>query len=225
MAELPLATSGLCHLDALRAGGALVALRAGGALVARRGRRRQTPIRWRDGGAGRGASRPFGIQAPGPWAPEAIAFHRILRKLTPVLAGFVAWTVMDGAALAAGVTVSGAWARATLPHQDETAAYMTLQSAADDTLTEIDSPDAGMVMLHETSQTGGTAMMKDLEALPLPAGQKVALAPDGRHLMVMEMPHPLVAGSVLHLSLHFAHAGVEDVAVPVLPANAPGPAR
>jgi len=134
--------------------------------------------------------------------------------------------MIAGAAHAAPpVQVSAAWARATLPHQDEGVAYMTLQSAAADTLTEIDSPQAGMVMLHQTTKTGGMASMQDLAALPLPAGKPVALAPDGTHLMLMEMPHPLKAGDTLHLTLHFEKAGVMPVDVPVLPIGAHGPAQ
>ncbi len=41
----------------------------------------------------------------------------------------------------------------------------------------------------------------------------------------MEMQHPLKAGETLHLSLHFTKAGVQDVAVPVLPVHATGPAH
>ncbi len=141
-------------------------------------------------------------------------------------AGFIACLFACGTALAASpVKVTDAWARATLPHQDEGVAYMTLQSQDGDTLTEIDSPQAGMVMLHQTKNTGGMAMMDDLASLALPTGQKVVLQPGGVHIMLMEMQHPLKAGETLHLSLHFTKAGVQDVAVPVLPVHATGPAH
>jgi copper(I)-binding protein len=125
----------------------------------------------------------------------------------------------------ATVAVTGAWARATLPHQDEGVAYFTLLSPGGDTLTEIDTPAAAMAMLHRTSSTGGMASMDDLENLPLPAGKSVTLSPGGTHVMLMQMPHPLKAGDTLVLSLHFAKAGVQTVRVPVLKVNASGPAH
>jgi copper(I)-binding protein len=129
-------------------------------------------------------------------------------------------------ALAAGpVTVSGAWARATLPHQDEGVAYLTLQSAAGDTLTSVASPEAGMVMLHATTEKNGMSDMQDMDSLKLPAGQAVTLAPGGMHLMLMDLKHPLKAGDSLHLSLTFAKSGNEDVVVPVLPVHATGPQK
>jgi copper(I)-binding protein len=110
-----------------------------------------------------------------------------------------------------------------LPHQTEGVAYLTLQSAADDTLTGVDADAAGMVMLHRSSVTNGVASMQDVDSVALPAKQKVALSPGGTHLMLMDMKRPLRAGEVFHLTLHLAHAGDVPVAVRVLPAGATGP--
>jgi copper(I)-binding protein len=123
------------------------------------------------------------------------------------------------------VAITGAWARATLPHQDEGVAYLTLQSPQGDTLASVASPQAGMVMLHQTEQKNGMADMEDMDSLALPAGKSVALAPGGMHLMLMDLKHPLKAGDTLHLSLVFKNAGSQDVAVPVLSVHATGPAR
>ncbi len=138
--------------------------------------------------------------------------------------GFLLLATAARGADAPAVAVSGGWARATLPHQDEAAAYLTLRSPGGDTLTAIDSPDAGMVMLHQSTQRNGVASMQDMDSLALPAGQPVALAPGGTHLMLMDMKHGLKAGETLRLSLHFTKAGTVSVAVPVLPVGATGPA-
>ena len=136
------------------------------------------------------------------------------------------WLAATGAVHAApAVAVSNAWARATLPHQDEGVAYLTLRSAAGDTLTGVDSPAAGMVMLHQTTQKNGVSSMEDVDSLVLPAGKEVALAPGGTHLMLMDVKHALKAGDTLRLSLHFSKAGDLDVSVPVLPAGATGPEK
>jgi copper(I)-binding protein len=138
-----------------------------------------------------------------------------------------AFLLLSGAARAAdtgaAISIKAAWARASLPHQENTAAYMTLRSAGGDTLTGVDSADAGMVMLHQTTSKDGMSDMSDMENLALPAGKDVALAPGGMHLMVMDVKHPLVAGDTLHLVLHFTHAGDVSAAVPVLPVTATGP--
>jgi copper(I)-binding protein len=139
----------------------------------------------------------------------------------------LAFWLMTGTAFAAGappVSVSGGWARASLPHQDEAAAYLTLLSAGGDTLTGVESPAAGMVMLHRTVRKNGVAEMDDVDSLALPAGRAVALAPGGTHLMLMDVAQPLKAGGTLHLTLHFAKAGDVPVSVPVLPVGATGPA-
>jgi len=129
------------------------------------------------------------------------------------------------AAHAQNIAVSCAWARASLPHQDTSAAYLTLTSPAGDTLTRVDAMEVGMVMLHQSTATNGMSDMTDLDSVALPAGKKVVLAPGGTHLMLMDMKAPLAAGSTLHLSLHFAKAPVLAVSVPVLALRAPGPCR
>jgi copper(I)-binding protein len=100
---------------------------------------------------------------------------------------------------------------------------LTLRSNEGDLLTGIDSSDASMVMLHQTTTMGGMSNMSDMDSLTLPPGKPVKLAPGGMHLMITDMKHPLAAGSTLHLVLHFSHAGAVKCDVPVLAANATGP--
>jgi copper(I)-binding protein len=131
--------------------------------------------------------------------------------------------VSTSALAAPPVSITNAWARASLPHQSATAAYLTLRSNEGDLLTGIDSSDASMVMLHQTTTMGGMSNMSDMDSLTLPPGKPVKLAPGGMHLMITDMKHPLAAGSTLHLVLHFSHAGAVKCDVPVLAANATGP--
>jgi periplasmic copper chaperone A len=136
------------------------------------------------------------------------------------------WLAATAAAHAAPlVAVSDGWARATLPHQDEGVAYLTLRSAGGDTLTGVDSPAAGMVMLHQSTQKNGVAGMEDMDSLVLPPGKAVTLAPGGMHLMLMDVKQSLKAGDTLHLSLHFSKAGDVSVDVPVLPVSVTGPRK
>ena len=129
------------------------------------------------------------------------------------------------------VQVSGAWVRATAPHQEEAAAYMTLTSREADRLTSVASAQAGMAMLHTTSHdhgaSGGDAdvmRMREADGVDLPAGQAVALSPGGTHVMLGGLRAPLRAGQVVTLTLGFAHAPLVEVQAGVLPIGARGPA-
>ncbi len=134
-------------------------------------------------------------------------------------------------AQASPVQVSGAWVRATAPHQDEAAAYMTLTSPRADRLTAIASAQAGMVMLHTTSHDhgagGGEAdvmRMREADGVDLPARQAVVLSPGGTHVMLGALRAPLRAGQTVVLTLSFAHAPPVEVQAGVLPIGARGPA-
>jgi copper(I)-binding protein len=139
---------------------------------------------------------------------------------TLILAGLL---LAAAPAIAAPVTVTDAWARASLPHQNTSAAYMVLSSSKADALTGVTAAEAGMAMLHQSTRSGGMAGMEDMDSLALPAGQAVTLAPGGTHIMLMDLPHPLRAGQTLHLTLHFAHAPDQGVTLPVRPIGSAGP--
>ncbi len=116
---------------------------------------------------------------------------------------------------AAAPEVQQAWVRASLPHQNGTAAYFTITSPQNDTLLSISTPAAGMAMLHATTIQGGMSGMTDLENLPLPAGRPVSLAPRGTHIMLMNVKRPLKPGDTVKLTLHFANAADLTIAAPV----------
>ncbi len=125
--------------------------------------------------------------------------------------------LLSVSAQAAPVSVTGAWSRATLPHQDVGVAYMDLLSTEGNVLTGAESTDAGMAMLHQSTSRNGMEGMTDISNVALPAGQIVKLAPDGTHIMLMDLKHPLKPGDTLHLVLHFARGGDQTVDVPVRP--------
>ena len=56
------------------------------------------------------------------------------------------------------------------------------------------------------TENGMMTMREMAQGLPLPAGEAVALAPGGAHLMLMDLTAPLVAGETLPLTLDFADA-------------------
>ncbi len=104
----------------------------------------------------------------------------------------------------ATVQVSGAICRPTPTGRQMTGCYLTLTAATADRLVTASSPDANLVQIHESRIESGMMMMRELrEGLPLPAGQPVALAPGGNHLMLLGVKEPLVAGDTVALTLTF----------------------
>lgn len=141
----------------------------------------------------------------------------ILRITPPWLAGLL--LTMSVAAQAAGsVTVSHAWARATVPGQEVGAAYMDLKSADAAQVVKVESPAAGAVEIHSMKMQNGVMEMRMLETLPLQAGQVVKLEPGGLHLMLFDLKAPLRAGEEITVQLHVrrgAKTELVKVAVPV----------
>ena len=120
------------------------------------------------------------------------------------------------------VTVSAAWARATPPGMAVAAVYLTLVGGSQaDRLVGAETPRAGMAQIHVVSEAEGMARMRQTEGVDVPAHKSVALAPQGTHIMLMDLPQPLVAGERFPLTLQFEQAGKIGISVEV---RAPGAA-
>ena len=108
---------------------------------------------------------------------------------------------------AANVTVSNAWARATMPGQPVSAAYMQIKSDADAKLIGVSSPAVPRVEVHEMKMDGDVMIMREVKAIDLPKGKTVALEPGGFHIMLMNLKQPIVAGEVIPLTLEVESGG------------------
>lgn len=123
-------------------------------------------------------------------------------------------------AMAQGVEIKDAWARATVPGQMATGAFMTLTSEKGARLKAVSSPVAAVSEVHEMRMDGDVMKMAALkDGLNLPAGKKVELKPGSFHLMLMDLKAPLQKDSTVPLTLTFVDAkGVEtktELSVPV----------
>lgn len=125
--------------------------------------------------------------------------------------------------VATALHVSACWVR-LLPAPAPSAAYFELTNSGrhDAVLQAAASPAYGNVMLHLTEETGGVSRMHPAGEIVLPAGGKVAFAPGGYHVMLMQPSRPLAVGDAMPLALLFA--GPEHVAASckVRPADAMG---
>jgi len=134
----------------------------------------------------------------------------------------IACLAFAGATPAADMpVVTDAWARATPPGTTVGAAYMNIQGGQqDDRLVAASSERAAMVHLHTVEEKDGVAKMRAVEAIEVPAGQRVTLAPQSTHVMLMGLDGPLVVGQTFVVTLRFANAGELPVTVTVKPATA-----
>jgi copper(I)-binding protein len=121
------------------------------------------------------------------------------RRLLALLAAAV--VLPNAPAAIAQVTVANAWARATVPGQMASGAFMQLTAATDSTLVGAASPVAKAVEIHEMKMSGNVMKMSAIDSLPLPAGKTVELGPGGHHVMLMGLTAPLKEGDTVPITL------------------------
>lgn len=130
----------------------------------------------------------------------AVSKRRLARSATALLI----WGVSS--AVHAQVRVDGAWARATVPSQSATGAFMRLTAERDVVLTGLSSPVAGVVQVHEMSMDKDIMRMRPVDQLALKAGQTIELKSGGLHIMMMELKMQIKVGEVVPLTLSFKSA-------------------
>lgn len=138
------------------------------------------------------------------------------------------------------ITVSGQWARTSPAATTMGAAYMTIDSDADDELigVAVDGSVAMKAELHEmvmagdddsmdhssdttmvmsdTTMAGGAMTMQKVDRIAVTAGEPLELKVGGYHIMLMDLAAPLEVGTSITVTLTFARAGDVTVEVPVL---------
>jgi copper(I)-binding protein len=128
----------------------------------------------------------------------------------------------------APVAVEAAWARASVPGQKGTGAFMQLTAREPLTLVGVSSPAAGVAEVHEMKMEGDVMKMRAIPALELPVGKPVALKPGGHHLMLLDLKAPLKADTRVPVTLSFRNAKGEasslTLEVPVQTLPPPGTA-
>ncbi|HKS11525.1 MAG TPA: copper chaperone PCu(A)C [Pseudomonas sp.] len=101
----------------------------------------------------------------------------------------------------ADTTVSDAWVRASVPHQQATGAFMTLTASDDSKLLSVASPVAKTVQVHEMTMNGDVMGMREVTSVALPAGKAVSLDPSGLHVMLMGLVDQVKEGQQVPLTL------------------------
>jgi copper(I)-binding protein len=122
---------------------------------------------------------------------------------------------------AANVSVTDAWARATMPGQKVSGAYMQIRSDADARLVGASSPAVPRVEVHEMKMDGDVMRMREVKAIDLPKGKTVSLEPGGYHIMLMNLAKPIAAGEIIPLVLTVESGGTQQTIEVKAEARAP----
>jgi periplasmic copper chaperone A len=112
------------------------------------------------------------------------------------------------AAVPPALSAQDAWVRAT-PGVDVAAAYLTLHNGGTQpvVVSGVSSTAAAAAMIHETTLVNGQATMRVHEPLRIAAGETVRFAPEGLHIMLHGLKHPLAAGDEVPLVLQLEGGG------------------
>ena len=135
-----------------------------------------------------------------------------------VILAAVAALSLPAAALAQDVSIkiSDEFARSSNPKSG--AAFMTIQNDGqqDCTLIAASSPAAPKVELHTTRENAdGMMEMLPVEGgITIAAGGSHALARGGDHIMLMNIPTPLLQGDDVPMTLDFGECGVVELEIP-----------
>ncbi|HVU33863.1 MAG TPA: copper chaperone PCu(A)C [Opitutaceae bacterium] len=152
--------------------------------------------------------------------------NRILPRIFRTVAALVACAVLSVSAIAnpaagADVRVEDGWIR-SLPGDLPAGGYGTIvnDTAAEVVLVDVSSPDYGRVQIHQSYTTPeGNARMRQIKRLRIPAHGRVAFAPGGYHLMMMDARKPMQPGDRVQVELRFAGGSVVQATLLVRPAS------
>jgi copper(I)-binding protein len=129
------------------------------------------------------------------------------KPMKTLLAAALLASVASLPAWAANVSVTDAWARATMPGQKVSGAYMQIRSDADARLVGASSTVVPRVEVHEMKMDGDVMRMREVQAIDLPQGKTVSLQPGGYHIMLMNLQKPIAAGDVIPITLVIESGG------------------
>ena len=105
------------------------------------------------------------------------------------------------------------WSRATPPGAKVAAGYFEIRNNGKqpDRLLSASTPAAKKVELHVTEHAGEVAKMRQLRAFEVPGRERLALEPNGAHLMLVDLVQPLKKGERFPMTLRFERAGEVEV--------------
>ena len=119
----------------------------------------------------------------------------------PLLTVLTVLAVLGGAASAeqyriGDLVIESPWSREMPPVAETGAVWFLVENrGAADRIVSADSPIAAETELHAHEVEDGVVKMRRLASVEVPAGSETAFAPGGRHVMLIGLEEPLVAGA------------------------------
>lgn len=107
------------------------------------------------------------------------------------------------------LTIEHPWSRATVAGMANGAGYFVIENKgqSDDVLLSANTDIAKTTELHTHIQDGEVMRMRQVENVPIPAGEKVMFQPGGLHVMMMGLNQALNQGESFSLTLQFEKSG------------------
>lgn len=105
------------------------------------------------------------------------------------------------------------WARPTAGKTGAVYFVVKNSGTAGDALLRVETDVSDKAQIHTMTMDGDVMRMRKLDRLDIPAGQSVAVAPGGIHIMLIGLKAPLKAGDKFPMKLVFEKAGAVDVSV------------
>ena len=120
-------------------------------------------------------------------------------------------------AAAEGIAIDDPYARAVPPGQPNSAVFMGITNAtgSDRALVSAESGASEVVELHTHTMEEGMMKMRKVDKIDLPAGETVALAPGGLHVMLIGLKDQLAPGGEVAVKLTFDDGTSADITAPV----------
>ena len=155
-----------------------------------------------------------------------------MSKITQILAGAVFLTAsvsmpsLAQETKAGSMVITQSWSRATPGGAKVAAGYLTIENkgSSADRLLGATTDVAGKVELHEMSMNNGIMNMRPVEGgIVIEPGKVVKLAPNGFHIMLLNLKKPLTKGDKVPVTVEFENAGKVTLSLDVQGVGAEGP--
>jgi periplasmic copper chaperone A len=125
-------------------------------------------------------------------------------RLVRTATALIATLALAGCATGTTVTVEDPWVRSNPNGMGAVYMVLTMPEADELVAASVDPSIAGTVEVHEVIREDGMMRMREVAGIPFPGGEPVALEPGGYHIMLMDMPAVLDAGTDVDVTLSFA---------------------
>ena len=151
----------------------------------------------------------------------------IAMSFCAVLIGVIAGSSARAEEVKAGdLVISQAWSRATPNGAKIGTGYFTIENKGTtaDKLVGVSGEVSDKIEVHEMSMNNGVMKMRPVDGgLTIDPGKTVKLAPNGYHLMIMDLKSPLKQGGKVPVTLEFEKAGKVAITLDVQGIGAQGP--